>query len=452
MADTIMSLFKQKQGEIFDLQSKVLIETRGVVDAKRTAALALASPNTVAGLVGSTAAGLIGGNANRPSDTIFPSPKVLAKPVSLTRPTQALLQNAIDPDKDYYVKQHPSPALLGPLSHIKNIVTNPGAAQSAAIGVLNKYGGKGAAKRWLDGLKGNNNFAGQYGKKYSLNGRGKPISDTEDILYSTHYKVGEKLIERKKTQYTGDGSLWDRQNDNLILLKDDETTNKIKEFIDKDQKIVNTPYVLFKVYGDTNANRQVILPATVTGISEEITPSINTFKYVGSPFNLYRYNGTERIIRFELKLYYTTEFEKKVMQKKLNLLKEYAFPDRNLTTIQYQNGNYSPITFNPNILQFTINGLYNDLYCMMESLSLTIDDNVTWPSLDGINPDGANLKSNGAKEDETAPYPSVINVSISLKIIEHPSVKVTNGISTYNYEGSDVEGNKYTNYFTNNNI
>jgi hypothetical protein len=89
---------------------------------------------------------------------------------------------------------------------------------------------------------------------------------------------------------------------------------------------------------------------------------------------------------------------------------------------------------------------------MMESLSLTIDDNVTWPSLDGINPDGANLKSNTAKEDETAPYPSVINVSISLKIIEHPSVKVTNGISTYNYEGSDVEGNKYTNYFTNNNI
>ena len=37
------------------------------------------------------------------------------------------------------------------------------------------------------------------------------------------------------------------------------------------------------------------------GISETIQPEWQNFKYVGSPFNTYRYNGVERSIKFEIK-------------------------------------------------------------------------------------------------------------------------------------------------------
>jgi hypothetical protein len=85
---TILDLFKSKQTvgkstEIYGLSGTTLIESRGLIDASRAAALAVSSPNAVADLIGSAASGLIGGAANRPSDTIFKDNKPFTKPISI---------------------------------------------------------------------------------------------------------------------------------------------------------------------------------------------------------------------------------------------------------------------------------------------------------------------------------------------------------------------------------
>ena len=57
------------------------------------------------------------------------------------------------------------------------------------------------------------------------------------------------------------------------------------------------------MYGKTD-NNVIILPGTISGLDEAFTPEINSFKYVGSPFNLYRYSGVERTLKFNFKTYY----------------------------------------------------------------------------------------------------------------------------------------------------
>ena len=108
MARTIMDLFKEQKDDLYGLSATVLIETRGVVNPPRQAALLLASPNAVADLIGSAGAQIINGNANRPSDTIFKNNNVFTKPISVV-PTVAQLRNAVEPDTPYFVKTEPSP-------------------------------------------------------------------------------------------------------------------------------------------------------------------------------------------------------------------------------------------------------------------------------------------------------------------------------------------------------
>ena len=298
---TIMELFKAKQNPLsghvdeYGLQGTIYIESRGLVAVPRAAALLAASPDPTAGLIGSTAAGLIGGRAERPSDTIFKKDDWYSKPISLLAPTQALLQDSVK-EGPYFVKMNPSPALLGTLSDVKNTVTNAGAAQSAAISALNKYGSRGAFNRWLDSIKQPVNNAGTYSTQYmpTINPAGKPENTKEDTLYTDYYydgkafikrvntKGGTKSLKRKiKDKKVFDESVNDIFNRSLILsdvTADDSLT--AKKIIEKNKTQTNSPFVMFKVMGDTNDSRTFMFPATITGLAEEFIPNINSFKYI----------------------------------------------------------------------------------------------------------------------------------------------------------------------------
>jgi hypothetical protein len=78
-------------------------------------------------------------------------------------------------------------------------------------------------------------------------------------------------------------------------------------------------------------------------------------------------------------------------------------------------------------MYLTINGLYYKLLGYIEKLSISIDDNTSWSS--------GNKKN---KDEFDKPYPSVINVSIGMKIVENPTVDSNESGYTYNYD----------NYFT----
>ena len=99
---TLLDLFKSKKNELYGKSENIRIESRGILNPPRVAALIASSPDTLADLIGSNAAGLIKGSANRPSDTIFKGPEWYKKPVSITGVTTAELRDAVEPGTDYF--------------------------------------------------------------------------------------------------------------------------------------------------------------------------------------------------------------------------------------------------------------------------------------------------------------------------------------------------------------
>jgi hypothetical protein len=201
MAKTIMELFKDRKKELYTssgplggISSKVLIESRGLINPPRQAALLLASPNAIGDLIGSAGGALLGGNANRPSDTIFKNNSLLSKPISVI-PTVAQLRNAIEPDKNYFVKTEPSPG-ANIANFIKNAVKSPAAAQTAALQLVSKLGSKNALKNVKDYFKllSEAERGKNYGPAYEKDTNGK--LQRAGYFYSKHFIAYEKTTNQ----------------------------------------------------------------------------------------------------------------------------------------------------------------------------------------------------------------------------------------------------------------
>jgi len=81
---TISDLFKSQVKEIYGKSEKIRIDSRGIINAPRGAALLGSSPDALSSLIGNQLGGALGGSANRPTDTIFKQPKgFFTKPISL---------------------------------------------------------------------------------------------------------------------------------------------------------------------------------------------------------------------------------------------------------------------------------------------------------------------------------------------------------------------------------
>jgi hypothetical protein len=138
------------------------------------------------------------------------------------------------------------------------------------------------------------------------------------------------------------------------------------------------------------------------------------------------------------------------MISKLNSLRELVFPDKDIAAITYAQSQTSQLAIKPNLVYLTISGLYNKVLGVMDSLSFSIDDSASWPSTipdlkdnpriilgnsdENKRPllDAAGNKINYANPYDK-PYPSVIDVSVSMKIIETPKIETVGSGSVYSY-------------------
>jgi hypothetical protein len=130
--------------------------------------------------------------------------------------------------------------------------------------------------------------------------------------------------------------------------------------------------------------------ATITGLNETFTPSWDTNKFVGSPFNYYTYTGIERGVTFNFKVFSLNIEEHKKAWNKLQYLAKKTYP---IGYVDY--GVVAPI------INFTMGDLYKSKKSFIESLSFTIDDNYPWE----VYVKGLRL-------------PHIIDVAITLKFIE----------------------------------
>jgi hypothetical protein len=129
-------------------------------------------------------------------------------------------------------------------------------------------------------------------------------------------------------------------------------------------------------------------------------------------------------------MYYLDELSKQSMISNLNSLKELTFPFSEVSHIKYS-GKDVALAFSPNLIELSINGLYDKIFGFVDSLSFSIDDAASWSTTD------PNMIGNG---EAVQLYPSVINVSFSMKIIENPTLadhltKSDTKVYRYNFDG-----------------
>ena len=412
---TIRDLFKEQNKDLYGLSGKAIIESRGLINPPRGAALLASSPNTLADLIGNQVGGALKGSANRPSDTIFKSDGKFQKPITLGK-TQVGVRDAIESDTDYFVKQSPAPASI--IAKITQGGSSPaGLAGAAAASAINKFGSKNALKELNKSLKEKQN-AERYGTKYQNVELGKkPLlvdkkySDFAPVYGNINGDYEQLFIKDRDPKFAS----FDTINSEILnVLRysmdtsiDDSTITKFFENNKKSQ----VPYLLIQKYGKNNDN--ILLPGTISGISEEATPEWSSFKYVGSPFNNYRYLGVEKTIQFELKMYYLDNDAKISMKKSLDKLRGLVYPDEDISVVKYSENGYSPMNFNGNLIYLTINGLYDNLFGFIETLSISIEDTAPWSTTSDDYMNGSDVK----------PYPTVINVTIGMKVINNPKVK-----------------------------
>jgi hypothetical protein len=190
----------------------------------------------------------------------------------------------------------------------------------------------------------------------------------------------------EKTTYTSNGPL--KLSDGTLLDDTDFITLKFKSV----------------ATGETANFR-----ATVTGISETVSPSWDTAKFIGSPFNHYTYSSIERSVSFNFKMYSTTPTQHIACWQRLNFLTGLAYP-------QGYSGPYAL----PPFVYLTLGSLYKNKPTYIESLSYTMDDNAGWEigSIDTPDKVTVNGKQVSIKDYK---LPIVIDVSITLKLLESKS-------------------------------
>jgi hypothetical protein len=467
---------------LWNIGSKIRIETRGIIDIPRGAALLTSSPDTLADLIGNQIGGALGGNANRPSDTVFRKKTVFAKPVTLLKFTHAQLRYTMDDFAEgntaVYIKDHPAPASL--IAKMKQTGASPlSVLASAAVDTLQNYGSARGLTNLRNAILGARKEGEGYGVEFSRTDMGKkPLKET--AKFSTHYPIYQDIELKPPTaktkrlkahqQKTEARRVWERTsiaprehtallngkskfdyiNENILAGGKDpknlhgyEKDSDIKEVI-KEIGYSDTPYVHFAIYGKTDQN--ILLPGTISGYTEDFAPDISTFKYIGSPFNLYRYSGVERTLRFNLKTYYLDGAGKANMRRNLNKLRRLVFPDEHISSVKIDK-NYSQLAFSPTIFYLTIPNMFYKTLAIIESLSFSVEDNVPWATT--YNSNGDKIEMDGDNDPSTKPYPVAFDITFSMKIIENPGIKKEKDQSFYAYDGLDSDGkSKYTNYFT----
>jgi hypothetical protein len=417
---TLKDLFKSKKKELYGLSSGAIIESRGLINPPRGAALLTSSPDAIADLIGNQIGGALGGSANRPSDTIFKNNTPFSKPISLFK-TQESLKRAIEKDTAYYVKKSPAPASL--FAQFKQGGSNIGGmAANLAIKAITKGGLKNLAKNLKD-YSTDEQFGPKFGPKDAT---GKPTVLREEKTFSSHFKNKSGKLEKRDS--TGKGTAWDEGQKKLLEATSiTDTELKKKEYANH----IIVSFETIPAKGKTPL--KVPFVGAISGISEEVTPSWTNFKYLGSPFNIYRYGGVERALRFNLKLYYTTIKERDTMIIKINYLKSLAFPDKEIKAIQFgENSAYQQYAMAPNLVRISIGDLYKEVPGFVESLSFEIDDNTVWASSDEYT-DGSNT---------TFLYPSVIDVAIGIKIIEQHQIVDSGKTYKYDFDGKIGKQNR----------
>ena len=187
--------------------------------------------------------------------------------------------------------------------------------------------------------------------------------------------------------------------------------NKLSEYDTKDENgnVVDTKGIddldtVVLKFESVKQSKAVNFLATITGLNESFSPSWNSNKFIGNPFNFYTYDGLERSVSFSFKIFSLNPQEHKAAWNRVNFLSSLVYP-------QSFEGDAGYVT--APFLRLTLGDMYHKKEGFIENLSFSFDDNTPWEiggQIDSVKQDGVSMGG--------YVLPRVINVETSFKFIE----------------------------------
>jgi hypothetical protein len=211
----------------------------------------------------------------------------------------------------------------------------------------------------------------------------KGLEKHEDIIELTIDRPVKSYYERIKNEATRKPKFL--ESDALGMYTTTDAVNALKVGEVKDG--IDFVTLKFRPFGGKAAQFR----ATISGLSETLSPTWDSNKFVGSPFNYYTYSNIERSVSFNFKVFSLNESEHQIAWEKLNALTDMVYP------LGYR-GN----AVIPPLIGFTLGDMYHDKASFIESLSYTIDDTYPWEI-----------------EKKGMILPMIVDVAVSVKFVEN---------------------------------
>jgi hypothetical protein len=159
--------------------------------------------------------------------------------------------------------------------------------------------------------------------------------------------------------------------------------------------------------------------ATITGLTENVSPSWDSAKFVGNPFNYYTYSGIERSVSFNFTVFPMNLKELINNWNKIEYLTSLCYPLSYVGTPGYVQ---APFLF------LTLGDMYAKKPSFIESLTYTVPDNGTWEIGVDAEEEGEAGEFFGTSGFGTANPPSkskgyrlphFLEVAVTFKFVEH---------------------------------
>jgi len=129
---------------------------------------------------------------------------------------------------------------------------------------------------------------------------------------------------------------------------------------------IGKDFIPFKFYDKVN-KKWIIFRASLSGISDSISPEWSEEKYIGRPDKVYTYQGVDRKVSFQFQIYPKTKQELPILWEKLNYLVGMCYPS-------WDKSDRMVAPF----MELTIGNLWKDTPGKLDSVSITVEDNSTW--------------------------------------------------------------------------
>ena len=247
---------------------------------------------------------------------------------------------------------------------------------------------------------------------------------------STPKRFGEASFEISEERYSNTDGIKDvfetkgfrndadKINQSGIYKEDSATSGDLKKLNDGELDFVPLKFKNVKTNEVTNFR------GTITGLSETISPSWDSAKFSGNPFDFYTYTGVSRNVTFNFTVYPMNAYELVNNWTKLGFLTSLCYP------LAYQGGDLGSVS--APFIFFTLGDMYKNRFSYIDSLQYTIPDTSNWqmdadvagydPKLTGDDASGRYFSkfgvNNPIKPNKNYKLPHLIEVAITIQLVE----------------------------------